>query len=69
MSEVGRTINYLFILALILILVAYWAGTNQVLSALFAGTNTLDLTATGRNAQGTFAAYPTNGPTGTGVSG
>ena len=62
MDEVSRTINYLFILAALLIIVAYWAGSNKILTTIFSGVNTLDLTATGRNAQGQFAAYPTGGP-------
>ncbi len=63
MSEIERTIRYLFILGFLLIVVAYWAGSNKILGTLFSGVNTLDLTATGRNAQGQFAAYPTGGPT------
>jgi hypothetical protein len=61
MDEVGRTARYLFILALVLILVAYYAGTNQLGQTLFSGVNQLGLTFTGRNAQGQFAAYPTGG--------
>ena len=62
MDEVSRTIRYLFILAVLLILVAYWAGANQLLKTGITGVNTLDLTVTGRDAQGRFAAYPTGGP-------
>lgn len=62
MDEVSRTVNYLFILGALLILVAYWAGSKQILTTLFSGVNTLDLTATGRNSQGQFASYPTGGP-------
>ena len=61
MDTLQRTISYLFILSLVLILVAYWAGSNAVLGTLFSGTNTLGLTFMGRNAQGQFAAYPTGG--------
>lgn len=61
MDEIERTTRYLFILAFVLIVVAYWSGSTKVLGALFSGVNTLDLTATGRNAQGVFAAYPTGG--------
>ena len=60
--DFGRTERYLFILALALIAVAYWAGTNKVLGTIFGGVNTLDNTVTGRNAQGQFAAYPQNAP-------
>lgn len=62
MDEVSRTVNYLFILGFLLIIVAYWAGSKQILTTFFSGVNTLDLTATGRNSQGQFAAYPTGGP-------
>lgn len=55
---VEKTIFYLFVLALVLISVAYYAGTQKVLGTLFSGANQLDLTATGRNAQGQFANYP-----------
>jgi hypothetical protein len=58
MSSSGKLLNYLFWLAVILILVAYYAGANQLLKTGFAGANQLDLTATGRNAAGNFAAYP-----------
>lgn len=62
MDEVDRTIRYLFILALVLILVAYWAGANQLAGTTLSGINTLGLTFTGRNTQGQFAAYPSNAP-------
>ena len=53
MSDVELTIRYLFILAVILVLVAYWAGSNELLGTGIAGVNTLGLTFTGRNAAGT----------------
>lgn len=53
-----KTIQYLFILALVLILVAYFAGANQLGQTAFAGVNSLGLTFTGRNNQGQFASYP-----------
>ena len=59
MDEFSRTIRYLFILALILIVVAYFVGANQLLGTTFSGVNTLGLTFTGRNAAGQFAPYPT----------
>ena len=63
MGEVDRTVRYLFILALVLIVVAYWAGANQLANTTLQGVNTLGLTFTGRNQQGQFASYPTNAPT------
>lgn len=62
MGEVQRTIFYLFVLAVILIVVAYWGGSKQILQTIFSGANTLDLTATGRDSSGKFAAYATGGP-------
>ena len=62
MDEIERTTRYLFILALMLILVAYWAGANKLLGTTIGGVNTLGLTYTGRNAAGQFAAYPTGAP-------
>jgi hypothetical protein len=55
----GQTIQYLFILALVLIVVAYFAGANQLLGTAFGGLNSLGLTYTGRTSSGQFAAYPT----------
>lgn len=62
MDEAGRTIRYLFVLAIILILVVYFAGASQLGTTIFSGINTLGLTFTGRNAQGVFQAYPGNAP-------
>lgn len=53
-----KTVQYLFILALILILVAYFAGANQLGQTAFSGINSLGNTFTGRNQQGQFASYP-----------
>lgn len=62
MNEIDRTIRYLFLLGLALITFAYWAGANKLLGTTFSGVNALDLTATGRDAQGHFAGYPANAP-------
>jgi len=61
-NPLGRTIFYLFIMGLALILLGYYAGANQLLKTIFSGANTLDLTATGRNSAGQFATYPGNAP-------
>lgn len=61
MSEVDTAIRYIFVLSLILIIVAYFAGTQKVLSTLGSTTNSLIQTATGRNSSGDFAAYPSGG--------
>ena len=58
MSE--QALRYLFILALILIVVAYFAGSTKVLSTLGAQIGSLGNIFTGRNPQtGNFAPYPT----------
>lgn len=62
MDEFARTTRYLFVLGVLLVILAYWAGANKLLGTGLAGVNTLDLTATGRDAQGRFAAYPGNAP-------
>lgn len=57
-----KTIQYLFILALVLIVVAYFAGTKQILSTGGSVLNQLGQTYTGRDSSGAFAAYPGNAP-------
>lgn len=58
MDEIDKALFYIFFLSLVLVLVAYYLGTRQVLDSLFAGVTGLINTATGRNASGQFAAYP-----------
>lgn len=53
-----EVVRYLFILALILIVVAYFAGSTQVLSTIGTQIGSLGNVFTGRNAQGQFANYP-----------
>lgn len=53
----SQTIQYLFIIALVLIVVAYFAGSTQVLSTGFSGATGLFKAATGQGANG-FLAYP-----------
>lgn len=58
MDELDKALHYIFILSLILIAVAYFAGTTKVLNSLGSNLGSLILTSTGRNAQGNFANYP-----------
>ena len=58
MDEVDKALHYIFILSLVLIGVAYYAGTTNVLNAVGKNLGSLILTSTGRNAQGNFANYP-----------
>lgn len=64
MNEVGAITRDLFLLALILILAAYFAGTTAVGKTFFAGLNQILLTSTGQKAGGGFNAYPANAPHG-----
>lgn len=57
MGEFQRTTRYLFILALVFLFLAYYAGANQLGQTGFAGVNSLGLTFTGRNQQGQLAGY------------
>lgn len=50
--------GYLFILALVLIGVAYYAGLSTDATAVGNQVNQLLKTGTGRNSAGNFAAYP-----------
>lgn len=60
---VEDTIRYIFILSLVLILVAYWAGTQRVASTFGQQIGNIIDISTGRNpSTGQFAAYPTGGP-------
>ena len=52
-----KTIQYLFILSLVLIVVAYYVGTTNILSTGGSVINQLGNTFTGRNNQGAFAGY------------
>lgn len=56
-------IRYIFILSLILILVAYWAGTQRVASTFGQQLSNIIDVVTGRNpSTGNFAAYPSGAP-------
>lgn len=54
-----RILGYLFALAVLLIVVAYFSGFVADTNAVASATNTLLQTATGRNSAGQFAGYPT----------
>ncbi len=58
MDEFDRAMRYMFILALVLIGVAYYVGSTDLLKTVLSGANQLGLTYTGRTSNGTFAAYP-----------
>lgn len=54
----NQTIRYIFILSLILILVAYFAGTVNIVNAVAPKIQGLIYAGSGRTQQGTFAPYP-----------
>lgn len=58
MDEFDKALFYIFVLSVLLIVVAYYAGATQVGGTLFNGFNNLILTSTGRDSQGNFASYP-----------
>lgn len=63
MSEVDTALRYIFIISVILVLVAYYAGTQRVASTFGQQISNLIMVVTGRNPQtGEFASYPTNAP-------
>lgn len=57
-DTVNRALFYLFVLGILLLAFGYYVGSTQLLGTIFSGVNTLDQTATGRNAQGDFSGYP-----------
>lgn len=58
-----QALRYFFILSALLIIVVYFAGSSKVADAFANMIQTISYAATGRNASGNFAAYPTGGPT------
>ena len=58
MELADRTLRYLFVLAILLMLLAYYVGAKGLFGTIFSGVNTLGLTFTGRNSKGQFAGYP-----------
>ena len=57
-NEFDKALRYIFILSFILILVAYYLGSTNVINSLGSNLTGLVNTVTGRNAQGQFAGYP-----------
>ena len=62
MDEIDKALTYIFWLSLILIAVAYYAGSTRVLDSIGKNVGNLILTSTGRDSSGKFAAYPGNAP-------
>lgn len=57
-DDINTAIRYIFVISIILVMVAYFAGTKNVIGTLGSTANTLILSSTGRNSQGNFASYP-----------
>lgn len=58
MDQFDKALRYIFVLSLILILVAYYAGSTNLAQTIGQQVNSLILTSTGRNSNGQFANYP-----------
>jgi hypothetical protein len=54
----SKTLQYMFYLILVLILVAYYKGTKSVGGTIFGGVNTIINSLQGKNADGNFSNYP-----------
>ena len=54
-------LKYIFWLSLLLIAVAYYVGTTNLIKQSGQSLGSLILVSTGRNAQGQFANYPSGG--------
>ena len=57
MELADRSLRYLFVLAVLILLLAYFVGAKGLLGTLFSGVNQLGLTYTGRKSSGAFAGY------------
>lgn len=64
MDELDVTITDIFIVSVLLVIVAYFAGFATDVKTVSGAVNSLIDTATGRNAAGQFANYPGNAPAG-----
>lgn len=62
MDTLDVTIRDVFVVTVILVILAFFAGFTTDAKTAFAGVNTLLLTASGRNQQGNFVSYPGNAP-------
>lgn len=64
-NVMARIFTYIFILSLVLILVAYYAGVKTDEQAFASGVRSILQTTTGRGPNNQFAGYPgTNTPQG-----
>lgn len=57
----GKIVFYVFVLAMLLIAVAYYAGLTSDANAIGSNANTILKTVTGRTQTGAFGAYPAKG--------
>jgi hypothetical protein len=65
----AQALRYLFILSAILVIVVYFIGSSTVAAAFGHVLQTISYAATGRNAQGNFANYPSGASLASGVVG
>lgn len=59
MDEFDKALRYIFVLSFILIIVAYYAGSINVIGTGGQTATNLIYASTGRTPQGQFASYPT----------
>jgi hypothetical protein len=58
MSEVDSAIRYIFVITIVLVIVAYYAGSVKVLSQIGTTATGLINASSGRDSSGNFAKYP-----------
>jgi len=57
MELADRSIRYLFVLAVLVLILIYYVGAKGLAGTLFSGINTLGLTFTGRTKSGKPSGY------------
>jgi len=62
-----QAIKYFFMISALLVIVVYFVGSSTVGAVLAHMIQTISYAATGRNAQGNFANYPSGATLPTGV--
>lgn len=58
MDTVDKALTWIFVISLVLVLVAYYVGTQSTVSSFSAAINSFLQTLTGRDSTGAFAGYP-----------
>lgn len=61
MDEFDKALRYIFVLSFILIIVAYYAGSQNIIKTGGTALTNLTYAVSGRTPQGQFASYPSGG--------